>query len=35
MTNTATDVGYIGNVRRRYKQQTKNLTVEEMNLNLC
>ena len=32
MTNTATDVGYIGNIRRRYKQQTKEIfAVEEMN----
>lgn len=32
MTNTTTDVGYIGDIRRRYKRQTKVIfTVEEMN----
>lgn len=32
MTNTTTDVGYIGSIRRRYKRQTKVIfTVEEMN----
>ena len=32
MTNTTTDVGYIGNIRKRYKQQTKEIfTIEEMN----
>ena len=32
MTKTSTDVGYIGNIRRRYRQQTKDIfSIEEMN----
>lgn len=32
MTNTSTEVGYIGNIRRRYKEQRKIIfTIEEIN----